>query len=349
MARILLVDDDPVIIQLYKVILRKEDFAIDIADTGASMLEAVAANKPDVILLDVILPDDSGLDLCAQLKKDPAFVGVKIILVSGMEISPAQVAEGIETGADDYLTKPFDPKELLARIKNCLKLKEVEEQLRYKNAELKDLADHLETVREEERKFLAREVQEELGQLAAALKMDVDWLAHNLKDIPAVQLERMAHASATAKTIIQTIRKIASSLRPSMLDELGLNASIDWLCREFVTSNNIPCRYDPAPDDEGLSSKLKTGLFRICQEALRNISRHAAATSVNVRVRTDGKTATLTVSDNGKGFDVDQPRSTMGLLAMRERAIAINGTLDLTSKLGEGTIISVTATIEEEG
>jgi signal transduction histidine kinase len=70
---------------------------------------------------------------------------------------------------------------------------------------------------------------------------------------------------------------------------------------------------------------------------------------VNVRVRTDGKTATLTVSDNGKGFDVDQPRSTMGLLAMRERAIAINGTLDLTSKLGEGTIISVTATIEEEG
>jgi signal transduction histidine kinase len=341
MARILVVDDDPVIIQLYKVILKKQGFEMTVAETGAGMLEAVARQKPDIILLDVILPDDSGLDLCTQVKRNPEYVGVKIILVSGMEISPAQVAEGIETGADDYLTKPFDPKELIARIRNCLKLKEVEEELRNKNAELKELANHLETVREEERKSLAREVQEELGQLAAALKMDVDWLSLNLLDIPEIQQNRMAHASATAKIIIQTIRKIASSLRPSMLDELGLNASIEWQCNEFTSAYNIPCRFDPAYDDDHLSMQLKNVFFRVCQEALRNIAQHAAATRVRVSIEVNENEVTLSISDNGKGFDEAQQKNTMGLIAMRERALAINGNLIIKSKLGEGTIVSV--------
>ncbi|MBV9986185.1 MAG: response regulator [Chitinophagaceae bacterium] len=341
MARILVVDDDPVIIQLYKVILRKQGFELAIAETGAQMLAAVAKQKPDIIILDVVLPDDTGLDLCAQIKRNPEYVGVKIILVSGMEISPAQVAEGIETGADDYLTKPFDPKELLARINNCLKLKVVEEELRNKNAELKELANHLETVREEERKSLAREVQEELGQLAAALKMDVDWLSLNLIDIPEIQQNRMAHASATAKIIIQTIRKIASSLRPSMLDELGLNASIEWLCKEFTNTYNIPCRFDPAYDDDGLSIQLKNVFFRICQEALRNIAQHAAATRVKISVEANEKEVLIDITDNGKGFDESQQKNTMGLIAMRERALAINGNLTIKSRLGEGTTISV--------
>ncbi len=341
MARILVVDDDPVIIKLYQTILRKEGFIMDIAVTGEGMFAAIALQKPDVILLDVILPDDSGLDLCTDIKQNPEFVGMKIILVSGMEISPAQVAEGIETGADDYLTKPFDPKELLARIKNCLKLKAVEEELREKNNELIGLANHLQTVREEERKFLAREVQEELGQLAAALKMDVDWLALNLPEIPEIQQNRMAHASATAKMIIQTIRRIASALRPSMLDELGLNAALEWLCKEFTTKYNIPCRFDPAYDDEDLSIEIKTVLFRVCQEALRNISQHAEATRVRIGADVNDREVTLRISDNGKGFEMSRQKNTMGLIGMRERAMAINGNLEIRSSPGEGTIISL--------
>ena len=200
MDRILVVDDDPVIVKLYQIILKKEGFDIDIATCGDECLVSLAKQKPDVILLDVILPDCSGLQLCNQIKSNSEFLGIKIILVSGMEISPTQIAQGIEIGADDYLVKPFDHKELLARVRNCLKLKKVEEALRDKNAELKELTWHLQNVREEERKFFAREVQEELGQITAVLKMDIDWLAINMPDAPESHKSRMAHASDLANS-----------------------------------------------------------------------------------------------------------------------------------------------------
>jgi DNA-binding response OmpR family regulator len=209
MPRILLVDDDAVIIKLYQIILKGTEFELEIAPTGKDMLLAIGKQKPDVILLDVVLPDSSGLDLCSKIKNDPTFTGTKIILVSGQEISPVQIAQGIEMGADDYLVKPFHPKELLARVKNCLKLKTIEEALRDKNKELKDLSNHLQHVREEERKMLAYEVQEELGQLTAALKMDIDWMAKSLSGAPEEVKERMLNASATSKLIISNVRKIA--------------------------------------------------------------------------------------------------------------------------------------------
>lgn len=346
MARILIVDDDPVIIKLYQIILKKEGFDIEIARTGAALLNAVAKQKPDVILLDVILPDDNGLNLCSELKKNKEYAGIKIILVSGMEISPSQVAEGIDTGADDYLIKPFDPRELMARIKNCLKLKAVEEELRDKNKELIDLSIHLQHVREEERKALAREVQEELGQLAAALKMDVDWLAVNLTDVPELQKKRMAHVSATARLIIQTLRKIASDLRPSMLDELGLNAALGWQCKEFTALNGVACTYIPTDEDEGFSVELKTAFFRICQESLRNIVSHAAATQVKVSVDANDKEIRLCIMDNGKGFDNSKLKNRFGLIGMRERALAIKGHLSIQSRNGEGTTVSVTVAKE---
>ncbi len=341
MDRILVVDDDPVIIKLYQIILKKEGFDIDIATCGEDALTAVGKHKPDVILLDVILPDYSGLELCSQIKANPDCIGIKIILVSGMEISPVRVAEGIELGADDYLVKPFDHKELLARIKNCLKLKKVEEALRDKNNELKDLSIHLQNVREEERKFLAREVQEELGQLTAVLKMDIDWLAINLSDASEIQKSRIAHASDTAKLIINTIRKIASSLRPSMIDELGLNASLEWQCKKFTSSNNIPCVFEQAEDDEGLSVEIKTALFRICQEALLNISQHAGATEVTVIKKMTENNILLVICDNGKGFQKEQQKKSFGLIAIRERILALNGHLHIETEVGTGTKVSV--------
>lgn len=341
MDRILVVDDDPVIIKLYQIILKKEGFDIDIAICGEDALTAVGKQKPDVILLDVILPDYSGLELCSQIKANPNCIGIKIILVSGMEISPVRVAEGIELGADDYLVKPFDHKELLARIKNCLKLKKVEEALRDKNNELKDLSVHLQNVREEERKFLAREVQEELGQLTAVLKMDIDWLAINLSETSEMQKNRIAHASDTAKLIINTIRKIASSLRPSMIEELGLDASLEWQCKKFTSANQIPCVFENMDDEDGLSAEIKTAIFRICQEALLNISHHAQATHVTVVKKMVENNITLLICDNGKGFLKEQQKKSFGLIAIRERIHALNGHLHIETEIGIGTKVSV--------
>lgn len=345
MDRILLVDDDPVIIKLYQIILKKEGFDIDIATCGEDSLTAIAKQKPDIILLDVILPDYSGLKLCRQIKGNPEHMGIKIILVSGLEISPAQVAEGIELGADDYLIKPFHHKELLARVKNCLKLKRVEEVLRDKNNELKELSHHLQNVREEERKFLAREVQEELGQLTAVLKMDIDWLAINMLDASEMHKSRIAHASDMSKLIINTIRRIASALRPSMIDELGLNASLEWQCKKFTTENAIPCVFEHAHEEEGLSIEIKTALFRICQEALINVSQHASATQVTVSTKFAGNKVYLYINDNGKGFDVSQQKNTLGLIGMRERASSLSGEMSIVSENGKGTSVAVIVSI----
>ena len=341
MPRILLVDDDAVIIKLYQVILKAAEFELVTALTGNEMLLAIEKQKPDVILLDVVLPDFSGLDLCSKIKNDPSFIGTKIILVSGQEISPVQIAEGIEMGADDYLVKPFHPKELLARIKNCIKLKIIEEALRDKNKELKDLSNHLQHVREEERKMLAYEVQEELGQLTAALKMDIDWMAKNLSRATKVEKERMLNASATSKLIITNVRKIASALRPSMLDELGLHASLEWHYKKIATENGILCVFEHDHYDENISTSIKTAVFRICQDALTNIVQHANATKVHMKMQVNENLLSLAVMDNGKGFDVNQQKSMFGLVAMRERIAAVNGQLHIESKLGEGTTISL--------
>jgi signal transduction histidine kinase len=341
MARILVVDDDPVIIRLYEIILNKAGFTLLIARSGEEMLNLLKAQKPDVILLDVILPDQTGLDLCYRIKSDPEYPGIKIILVSATEISPSQVADGIDIGADDYLVKPFDPKELMARIKYCLKLKRAEEDLRDKNKELKDLSNHLQNVREQERKIIAREVQEEVGQLAAALKMDIDWLSINIPGAEDVHKERITHASNTARLIINTIRRIASSLRPSMIDELGLNASLEWLCSQFSGNNPIACSFIPADDDEGLSIEIRTAIFRICQDSLQNVSQHSAATDVKIIATVNKTGVSLHVEDNGRGFDVPSRKNALGLIGMRERALAINGKLQIESQPGKGTRVSV--------
>ena len=294
--------------------------------------------------MDVVLPDYSGLDLCNRIKSDPDFSRTKMILISGEEIRPEQIAAGIELGADDYLVKPFHPKELLARVRNCLKLKNIEEELRDKNSELQNLSVYLQRIREEERKSVAYEIQEDLGQLTAALKMEIDWLAMNLPNIPDAYKERMSSASDITKLIINSSRKIASSLRPSMIDELSLPASLDWQCRKFSSQYGIACEffYEQVDDDVELSTERKTAFFRICQEALLNIAQHAVATEVSVQCKQGNTHTTVIITDNGKGFIHDHKQKLFGLIGMRERAHSFKGELHIRSEVGTGTTISVT-------
>ncbi len=342
MANILLVDDDALIIKLYQVILRAAEFDVDIAMSGHEMWQGMEKKKPDVILLDVVLPDFNGLELCSKIKRHPQYLNTKIILVSGEEVSPVQIAQGIDLGADDYLVKPFHPKELLARVKNCLKLKNIEEELRDKNQELKDLSNYLQNIREEERKHVAREVQEELGQLTAALKMDIDWLAVNLPGATSSQKDRLLNASEITKRIIQHIRRLASSLRPSMLDELGLFASLDWKCKNTSLQDGIPCSFFRQGNDEDLPVQLKTVVFRVCQEAIMNCVQHAKATNIAVEAQVTEEFVQVTIEDNGIGFHTDEDKRQFGLIGMRERAHSLNGNLLIESTKDIGTRITLT-------
>jgi signal transduction histidine kinase len=341
MNRILIVDDDPHAIKLYLVLLERAGFAVTVAINGTQMFAAIEKEKPDIILLDVILPDSNGLELCSEVKNNSAYSGIKILLISGIQVSASSIAHGIDIGADDYLKKPFDPQELLSRIKNLLKLKRVEEELRNNNKQLTRLSHHLQNIREEERKYLAGEVHEELGQLAAAVKIDIDWLTLTPKEeIKDTEKKRLSHASVASAKLISAIRKIAATLRPSMLDHLGLNASLEWLCKQFTDQNDVKCVFETACNDQNLDIKKKTELFRICQEALNNVTCDKA-THVIVSLTEDPVNIYLNISDNGQACNLIEKKDTLGLIILRERALSINGELAIESAEGRGTRIQV--------
>jgi signal transduction histidine kinase len=219
--------------------------------------------------------------------------------------------------------------------------KQAEEELKEKNTELKKLSAYLQNVREEERKYIAREVHDELGQLASALKIDIDWLNIKVVALEGAAKNRIAHANKTIEVLITSIRKIASRLRPSILDDFGLNAALQWHCAEFQNLNGVQCTFEPGFDDAFISTAMKTELFRMTQESLTNVMRHANATVVSVTTEQDEQHYYLTVTDNGKGFDTAIRKNTLGLVGLRERAISLNGTLSIDSMIGKGTTIRV--------
>jgi signal transduction histidine kinase len=217
------------------------------------------------------------------------------------------------------------------------RLKKAEEELRLTNEELKRLSVYLKNVREEERKYIAREVHDELGQLASALKIDIDWLAIKNPGMDDIGKMRIAHANNTIEVLIASIRKIASTLRPSVLDDFGLNTAIEWQCREFQNLNSIQCTFKADFDDDNLPMEMKTELFRMTQESLTNVMRHSNAGSVTVKLTEDEENIYLRIADDGRGFDTKVKKNTLGLIGLRERAVSINGELRIESELGKGT------------
>jgi PAS domain S-box-containing protein len=234
-----------------------------------------------------------------------------------------------------------EPVRMIGASHDITEQRRYEEELKDKNDELKRLSAYLQRVREDERKYIAREVHDQLGQLATALKIDIDWLNIRLPEVEQLARKRIEHAMHTIEVLIFSVRKIASSLRPSVLDDFGLNAALKWHCTEFQNLNGIACKFDPRLDDTELPVFIKTELFRVAQESLTNVMRHANATEVLVTTEEDERHYFLTIMDNGQGFDIREGKNTLGLVGLRERVSSMNGHLDINSNPGKGTVILV--------
>jgi PAS domain S-box-containing protein len=179
----------------------------------------------------------------------------------------------------------------------------IETELIEKNTELQKLSAYLQHVREEERKYIAREVHDELGQLVSALKINIDWINIKIPDLDEAARKRIDHATKTTEVLIASIRKIASSLRPSILDDFGLNAAVEWQCREIQNINGIHCIFNSDFEDRSLTIETQTELFRITQESLTNVMRHSKAENVTVEITEDEENIQLKIIDDGMGFD----------------------------------------------
>jgi PAS domain S-box-containing protein len=206
--------------------------------------------------------------------------------------------------------------------------------------ELRDLTARLQLVREEERTSLAREVHDELGQALTGLKIDLAWLKPRVADRPALA-ERVRSIIVRIDGAMDTVRRIATDLRPSVLDDLGLVAAVEWQAQEFERSTGITVQLEVHATHSELDDVCATTAFRILQETLANVARHAHATRVNISLRVSAEELTLEVRDNGRGIsegEMASPRS-LGLVGSRERAIACGGELVMRGVRNQGTTV----------
>jgi len=212
--------------------------------------------------------------------------------------------------------------------------------------QLRELSAHLESVREEEKARIAREVHDELGQMLTVLKLEVSMCELAFAELDPGLNERLASMKRLIAQLFQLVRDVATALRPPILDA-GIASAIEWQARRFEARTQIPCLVQVPDNLPALSDAKATGLFRILQEALTNVMRHAQAHSVEIElVREDGQLR-MTVSDDGQGFCHEQTRPTsFGLVGVRERVLMLGGSMALASEPGEGTSLSVAIPLE---
>jgi len=225
-----------------------------------------------------------------------------------------------------------------------------EEKLKESYESIRKLTGHLQNVREEERLHIAREIHDELGQLLTVLKMDVSWLNKKIEPVNNFAKEKLTEILSLIDTTVKTVRRIASELRPSLLDDLGLLAAMEWHLEEFERRSGISTKLHLPEAEQQLPDSLKIGLFRIFQESLTNVARHSGAKNVEVFLIQKDKQLILTIKDNGIGFEEkpETAKKTLGLLGMKERTMMMGGIYGIAGVKGEGTTVTVIVPLPEE-
>ncbi len=215
---------------------------------------------------------------------------------------------------------------------------------------LRELAARLQTIREEERAFISREMHDELGQLLTGLKLEVKWLENKLPFDSVILRQKTTVILELINDTIKAVRRIATEFRPSVLDNIGLMDAIEWLTVDFQNRMGIRCEVIEKTDTSGLDPDRSTAIFRILQESLTNVARHANATLVMVSLRHEDGNLVLQVEDDGRGIRDSElaGRGSLGLLGMRERAHQFHGQVTIDGVPGEGTTVTATLPLQRQ-
>ncbi|HTI08636.1 MAG TPA: PAS domain S-box protein [Puia sp.] len=249
-----------------------------------------------------------------------------------------------------FLNDRNEPYEYLELDSDITERKNAEALLAQSYQDIRQLAAHLQDIREEERTAIAREIHDELGQQLTGLKMDLSWIGKRKivqEDIEVRQ--KVLTVMNLLDSTIKTVRRIATDLRPSILDDLGLIAAIEWQSQEFEKRSGISTTFVSTIDECKYSSVISIGLFRICQETLTNVARHANASKIRISLQErEDANILLKIEDDGKGFEVGKigAKKTLGLLGMKERTLMMGGQFRMDSHPGKGTTLSVTVPLK---
>lgn len=362
---VLVVDDDVETVEILALVLEDEGFEVWKAHTAAEARATVARHRPELVLLDVMLPDADGRDLCHEFKTAEPTHDVFVILISGMAVGAQSRIKGLNLGADDYLTKPVQPQEIVARIRSFLRIREASDALRKANeflehrvlarteelwqanqdlqraaAESRALSSRLLETQERERRRLAHELHDEAGQALTVLKFSFD----NIEEFAAQRApETMAEGRAALTRLTQLIRNLWQELRPAMLEDFGLVPAVVWYCDRFTGSTRVKVDFQhEGVDARRFNRDIEVAAYRTIQEALTNVARHSGVREVRVVLWAGPDLLQVQVVDQGKGFDTTKGLSrdgSCGLVGMQERVRLLRGTWSVTSKPGAGVRI----------
>ena len=263
-------------------------------------------------------------------------------------IRPDGAERVIQSHGEVVCDERGEPVRLFGTAHDVTERTRAEEQLKSSNEKLRALSASLQSAREEEGTRIAREIHDELGSALSSLRWGLESFdklisgAEDRRQLPALRANVEAMIKLTDSTI-GAVRRIASELRPSVLDDLGPVEAIEWQAQQFEARTGIVCRCDCRPDDVGLSREQSTAVFRIFQEALTNILRHAQASRVEIGMREEGGEFVLTIGDDGRGITEEEKLGahSLGLLGMRERAHLVGGEIEVAGAEGEGTTVTV--------
>jgi PAS domain S-box-containing protein len=301
-------------------------------------------------------PDFDFLRLIAPefLEKTKSFYSQHI---KGEEVRPYEYAlitqsgKRIEAILTTRLINYEGDKALLGIITDITERKKAEMALGESREQLRNLAAHLQSIREEERASVAREIHDELGQALTALKMDLSWLDKKLPEEQSNLLKKTKSMSQLIDSTIQTVQRLSAELRPGLLDDIGLLAAMEWQAEEFQKRTGIACELSLGSQEIDLDQERSTAIFRIFQETLTNISRHASATKAIVNLAKKGAQLELTIKDNGKGItseEISDPKS-LGLIGIQERVHFLGGDIDIKGVRNKGTTVTVSIPLPQPG
>lgn len=348
-TNILLLEDDIADAELVKYAMGQcgLPYTMERVGTREEFSQRLEDRPPDLILSDYHLPAFDGLAALALAREK--LPDVPFIFVTGT-LGEERAIETLKRGATDYVLKTRLP-QLVPAMHRALReagerseRKRAEGKLRESHEQLRALSIYLQYVREEERTRIAREVHDELGQALTSLKLDLAWLLGRQPPGQRPLHDKIKAMSRHIDTTIHTVRRIATELRPGILDDLGLVAALEWQANDFQGRTGIACDVaSTLRDDAPLDADLNTAFFRIFQETLTNIMRHAGATRVVVRSHEEQGNVFLVVTDNGRGITAAEIHDTrsIGLVGMCERAALLGGEVTFRSEPGQGTTVTV--------
>jgi signal transduction histidine kinase len=345
-VNILMVDDQPGKLLSYEAILGDLGENLIKAHSAREALDLLLKNEIAVVLMDVSMPELDGFELADMIRQHPRFQETAIIFISAVHLSDIDRLKAYQRGAVDYISVPVVPELLRAKVSVFADLHRKTRQTEMLNRELRTLSTRLIATQDEERRRIARDLHDSVGQLVAALSMNnglIQTDAQNLKPAAAAALR---HNVQLVEQLSQEIRTISHLLHPPLLDEVGLLPAIRTFAAGFAERSKVQVAVEFSPDIGRLAPNVEISVFRIIQECLTNIYRHSESKTAGIKIWTSPDSLlTVEVRDEGKGMPVELQHAKyssnghgMGLSGMRERVRELGGKLEVHSN-GKGTSV----------